>query len=65
MWERHAPVPTLIDLPEDVTPESAAEDVRSWQAAVKISGETEYPWAYVNSWADPRDGFGKPRGGSQ
>ena len=53
VWERHAPVPALIDLPGDVTPESAAVDVRSWQAAVKISGETEYPWAYVNSWADP------------
>ena len=32
MWERHAPTPALIDLPGDVTPESAAEDVRSWEA---------------------------------
>jgi len=32
VWERHAPVPTLINLPGDVTPESAAEDVRSWEA---------------------------------
>src|ERR1700721_3124411 len=32
VWERHAPAPALIDLPGDVTPESAAEDVRSWEA---------------------------------
>jgi DNA processing protein len=32
VWERHAPAPALIDLPEDITLESAAEDVRSWEA---------------------------------
>jgi DNA processing protein len=32
VWERHAPAQTLIDLPGDITPESAAEDVRSWEA---------------------------------
>src|SRR3984957_17858047 len=32
VWERYAPAPALIDLPGDVTPESAAEDVRSWKS---------------------------------
>lgn len=32
VWEHHAPAPALIDLPEDITPESAAEDLRSWEA---------------------------------
>jgi DNA processing protein len=32
VWERHAPAPALIDLPGDITPESAAEDMRSWVA---------------------------------
>ena len=32
VWERHAPAPALIDFPGDVTPESAAEDVRSWKS---------------------------------
>lgn len=30
VWERHASPSALIDLPGDVSPESAAEDVRSW-----------------------------------
>lgn len=30
VWDRHAPAPALIDLPGDITPESAAEDMRSW-----------------------------------
>ncbi len=32
VWECHAPAPALIDLPGQVTPASAAEDVRSWAA---------------------------------
>jgi DNA processing protein len=32
VWDRHAPAPALIDLPGDITPESAAEDIRSWEA---------------------------------
>lgn len=32
VWERHAPAPALIDLPEEITPESAAEDIQSWTA---------------------------------
>ncbi len=32
VWERHAPASALIDLPGDITPESAAEDVQSWEA---------------------------------
>ncbi|MGD0705855.1 MAG: hypothetical protein ABSA02_38985 [Trebonia sp.] len=31
VWGRRAPTPALIDLPRDITPESAAEDVRSWE----------------------------------
>jgi DNA processing protein len=30
VWERHAPVPALIDLPEEITPASAARDIQSW-----------------------------------
>jgi DNA processing protein len=30
VWDRHAPAPALIDLPGDITPGSAAEDMRSW-----------------------------------
>lgn len=32
VWNRHAPAPALIGLPGEITPGSAAEDVRSWQA---------------------------------
>jgi len=32
VWDRHAPAPALIDRPGEITPDSAAEDVRSWQA---------------------------------
>lgn len=32
VWERHAPAPALIDLPEEITRESAAEDIQSWAA---------------------------------
>jgi DNA processing protein len=32
VWERHAPAPALIDLPDEITPDSVADDVRSWQA---------------------------------
>jgi DNA processing protein len=32
VWERHAPAPALIDLPGQVTLESAARDVQSWAA---------------------------------
>jgi DNA processing protein len=32
VWDRHAPAPALIDLPDEITPDSVAEDVRSWQA---------------------------------
>jgi DNA processing protein len=31
VWERHAPAPALIDLPDEITPDSVADDVRSWQ----------------------------------
>lgn len=30
VWERHAPVPALIDLPAEITPASAARDIQSW-----------------------------------
>ena len=32
VWDRHAPAPALIDLPDEITPDSVAEDLRSWQA---------------------------------
>src|SRR5487761_1533208 len=32
VWDRHAPAPALIDLPGQVTLESAAGDVQSWAA---------------------------------
>ena len=32
VWGRHAPAPALIGLPDEITPDSVAEDVRSWQA---------------------------------
>jgi len=32
VWECHAPAPALISRPDEITPEFAAEDVRSWQA---------------------------------
>jgi DNA processing protein len=32
VWERHAPAPALIDLRDEITPDSVADDVRSWQA---------------------------------
>lgn len=32
VWDRHAPPPALIDLPDDVTPDSVAEDLRTWHA---------------------------------
>jgi DNA processing protein len=32
VWNHHAPAPALIGRPDEITPESAAEDVRSWQA---------------------------------
>ena len=32
VWDRHAPAPALISRPDEITPDSAAEDVRSWQA---------------------------------
>jgi DNA processing protein len=32
VWARHAPASALIDRPGEITPDSAAEDVRSWQA---------------------------------
>ena len=32
VWDRHAPAPALIDLPGEVTPDSVAEDLRTWQA---------------------------------
>ena len=31
VWKRHAPA-TLIDLPDDVTPDSATRDVQEWTA---------------------------------
>ena len=31
VWERHA-LPALIALPDEITPDSVAGDVRSWQA---------------------------------
>lgn len=30
VWELHAPAPALIDLPEEISPTSAARDVQSW-----------------------------------
>jgi DNA processing protein len=32
VWERHAPAPALIDLPDEITPDSVADDMRSWHA---------------------------------
>lgn len=32
VWNRHAPAPALIGRPDEITPDSAAEDIRSWQA---------------------------------
>ena len=32
VWARHAPAPALIELPDEVTPDSVAEDLRAWQA---------------------------------
>jgi DNA processing protein len=32
VWNRHAPAPALIDLPDEITPDSVANDMRSWQA---------------------------------
>jgi DNA processing protein len=32
VWDRHAPAPALINLPDEITPDSVAEDMRSWQA---------------------------------
>jgi DNA processing protein len=32
VWDRHAPAPALISLPNEITPDSVAEDLRSWQA---------------------------------
>jgi DNA processing protein len=32
VWDRHAPAPALISLPDEITPDSVAEDLRSWQA---------------------------------
>jgi DNA processing protein len=32
VWERHAPAPALIGLPDEITPDSVADEVRSWQA---------------------------------
>jgi len=32
IWDRHAPAPALIDLPDEITPDSVAEDLRAWQA---------------------------------
>lgn len=32
VWDRHAPAPALIDLPDQVTPESVVGDLRSWDA---------------------------------
>jgi DNA processing protein len=32
VWDRHAPAPALIDLPDEITPESVTEDLRAWQA---------------------------------
>jgi DNA processing protein len=32
VWDRHAPPPALIELPDEVTPDSVAEDLRAWQA---------------------------------
>lgn len=29
-WKRHAPMPALIEIPEEVTPESAAKDIQLW-----------------------------------
>lgn len=30
VWERHSPLPALIELPEESTPASAARDIQSW-----------------------------------
>ena len=32
VWDRHAPAPALIDLPDEITPDSVADDLRAWQA---------------------------------
>ena len=32
VWDRHAPAPALIDLPDEITPDSVAEDLRAWEA---------------------------------
>jgi DNA processing protein len=32
VWARHAPPPALIELPDEVTPDSVAEDLRAWRA---------------------------------
>jgi len=32
VWDHHAPAPALISLPDEITPDSVAEDLRSWQA---------------------------------
>jgi DNA processing protein len=32
VWNRHAPSPALISRPDEITPDSAAEDIRAWQA---------------------------------
>lgn len=31
VWERHAPAPALIALPEEITPASAGKDIQSWE----------------------------------
>ncbi|MGH3279888.1 MAG: hypothetical protein ACRDNW_12235 [Trebonia sp.] len=31
VWERHVPVPALIDLPGEITPAFASEDLRAWR----------------------------------
>lgn len=32
VWNRHAPAPALIDLPDEITPDSVTADVESWHA---------------------------------
>jgi DNA processing protein len=32
VWERQAPAPALMDLPEDISPRSAADDIAGWAA---------------------------------
>lgn len=32
VWERYAPAPALIELPDEITPSSVADDLRAWNA---------------------------------